>query len=57
MHLLQWDALMQERFPRLCAHHAQVAALEPIAEYLASDNRHSTVWGTDWQPAGSEGEV
>jgi hypothetical protein len=47
MHLLQWADLMRERFPRLCVHHAQVAALEHIAEYLASDNRHSGVWGTD----------
>lgn len=31
---------------------AAAAATTGIKEYLASKNRHSLIWGQDWQPAG-----
>ena len=51
LHLLQWEGLVRERFPRLCQHHARVAALEAIADYLGSESRHRLIWLPEWRAA------
>ncbi|GLC69166.1 Glutathione S-transferase P [Pleodorina starrii] len=39
---------LRNRFPALIAHHAKVAELHGVAEYLASDTRHAALFAADW---------
>ncbi|KXZ51896.1 hypothetical protein GPECTOR_11g33 [Gonium pectorale] len=48
LHLGLFPDLVGGRFPALAAHHAKVAALPGVAEYLASDSRHPAAWAVQW---------
>ncbi|GIL71693.1 hypothetical protein Vretimale_865 [Volvox reticuliferus] len=50
LHLVQGQLAkpLRNRFPALEAHHTRVAELPGVAEYLASDSRHTAVWAADW---------
>ncbi|KAG2497343.1 hypothetical protein HYH03_004504 [Edaphochlamys debaryana] len=48
LHLDHWSDLVRSRFPALAQHHGRVAALEGVAQYLASESRHPIAWGAEW---------
>ncbi|GFR42614.1 hypothetical protein Agub_g3545 [Astrephomene gubernaculifera] len=48
LHLDHLPDLIRTRFPALAAHHAKVAELKGVKEYLASENRYPLAFAADW---------